>query len=104
MLSEAKHLLFSAESNQTKQILRFAQDDRSLRGEIQERIFMNSQALLVLVLVVEGVILISLCTLFYQLLRQQGRILLRLDNLEQSATSGLAARAERPSDKSSNWG
>jgi len=54
---------------------------------------MNNQALLVLVLVVEGVILISVCTLFYQLLRQQGRILLRLDNLEQSATSGLAAQA-----------
>ena len=65
---------------------------------------MNNQALLILVLTMEGAILISVCTLFYQLLRQQRRILLRLDNLEQSATSGLAARAERPSDKSSNWG
>jgi hypothetical protein len=55
---------------------------------------MNNQALLVLVLAMEGAILISVCTLFYQLLRQQRRILLRLDNLEQSATSGLAAQAE----------
>ncbi len=55
---------------------------------------MNNQTLLVLVLAMEGVILISLCTLFYQLLKQQGRILLRLDDLEQSATPGLAAGAE----------
>ncbi len=55
---------------------------------------MNNQALLVLVLAMEGVILISLCTLFYQLLKQQGRILLRLDNLDQSAAAGLAAEAE----------
>jgi len=51
--------------------------------------------LLLLVLALEGVILISVCTLFYQLLKQQGRILLRLDDLEQSATPGLAAHAER---------
>jgi len=55
---------------------------------------MNNQALLVLVLSMEGVIFISLCTLFYQLLRQQGRILLRLDDLERNATLGLAVEAE----------
>jgi peroxiredoxin len=42
----------------------------------------------------EGVILICLCTLFYQLLKQQGRILLRLDDLEQGATLRLATQAE----------
>jgi peroxiredoxin len=56
---------------------------------------MNNQALLVLVLAMEGVILISLCTLFYQILKQQGRILLRLDDLEQGAKLGVAAQAER---------
>jgi peroxiredoxin len=55
---------------------------------------MNNQTLLVLVLAMEGVIFISLCTLFYHLLRQQGRILLRLDDLEQSTTIGAAAEAE----------
>jgi peroxiredoxin len=50
---------------------------------------MNNQTLLVLILTMEGVIVVSLCTLFYQLLRQQGRILLRLDDLENSATRGL---------------
>jgi peroxiredoxin len=57
---------------------------------------MNNQALLVLVLVIEIVILISLSTLFYQLLKQQGRILLRLDDLEQSARLGLAPEIEQP--------
>jgi peroxiredoxin len=57
---------------------------------------MNNQALLILVLAMEGVILVSVCALFYQLLKQQGRILLRLDDLEQNAMSGLAAEAERP--------
>jgi peroxiredoxin len=61
---------------------------------------MNNQALIVLVLAMEGVILTSLCTLFYQLLKQQGRILLRLDELEQSATGGLAAGAERAESES----
>ena len=55
---------------------------------------MNNQALLVLGLATEGAILISVCTLFYQLLKQQGRILLRLDGLERSATLGLAPKAE----------
>jgi peroxiredoxin len=57
---------------------------------------MNNQALLVLVLAMEGVILISFCTLFYQLLKQQGRILLRLDDLEQGATLRSAAECEQP--------
>ena len=55
---------------------------------------MNNQALLILVLTMEGAILISLYSIFYQLLRQQGRILLRLDDLEQSATRGLGTVAE----------
>jgi peroxiredoxin len=55
---------------------------------------MNNQALLVLVLTMEGVILVSLCTIFYQLLRQQGRILLRLEDLEQSPTRRLGTEAE----------
>jgi peroxiredoxin len=55
---------------------------------------MNNQALLILVLTMEGAILISLYSIFYQLLRQQGRILLRLDDLEQSATRGLGTIAE----------
>ena len=56
---------------------------------------MNNQFLLALVLAMEGVILITFGTLFYQLLRQQGRILLRLDFVEQSATSGTAGEAEQ---------
>src|SRR5215472_13435708 len=56
---------------------------------------MNNQALLVLTLAMESAMLISFCTLFYQLLKQQGRILLRLDDLEQSAISGFVAQAER---------
>jgi hypothetical protein len=56
---------------------------------------MNNQALLVLVPAMQGVILISLCTLFYQILKQQGRILLRLDSLDQSAAADLAAEAEQ---------
>lgn len=55
---------------------------------------MSNQFLLALVLAMEGVILITFGTLFYQLLKQQGRILLRLDELEQSATPGAAAQAE----------
>jgi peroxiredoxin len=55
---------------------------------------MNNQALLVLVLAMESIIFISLCTLFYQLLRQQGRILLRLDDLEQGARRGVAEETE----------
>ena len=54
---------------------------------------MNSQTLLALILTMEGVTLISLCAIFYQLLKQQGRILLRLDDLEQSATRGLGTEA-----------
>jgi peroxiredoxin len=57
---------------------------------------MNNQALLVLVLAMESVILLSLCTLFYQLLKQQGHILLRLDDVEQIARMGLAPEGERP--------
>jgi len=57
---------------------------------------MNNQTLLFVVVATESVILISLCTLFYQLLRQQGRILLRLDDLEQSASRGAAEEAEHP--------
>ena len=56
---------------------------------------MNNQTLLFVVVAMESVILISLCTLFYQLLRQQGRILLRLDDLEQSASRGVAEEAEQ---------
>jgi peroxiredoxin len=62
---------------------------------------MNNQALLVLVLAMESVILISLFTLFYQLLKQQGRILLRLDDVEQSASLGLAPEIERPESEPS---
>ena len=54
---------------------------------------MNGQVLLVLVLLMEGVIFATLCALFYQLLRQQGRILLRLDSLEQNGTVGLETQA-----------
>jgi AhpC/TSA family len=55
---------------------------------------MHDNALLIVVLLMEAVILTSVCTLFYQLLRQQGRILLRLDSVEQRATAGLAAEAD----------
>ena len=55
---------------------------------------MNNQFLLALVLAMEGVILITFGTLFYQLLQQQGRMLLRLDELEQTATPGAAAQDE----------
>jgi len=55
---------------------------------------MSSQGLPVLGLVIEAFILIGLCTLFYQLLRQQGRILLRLDELEQKARF-IVAETER---------
>ena len=55
---------------------------------------MNNQTLLFSVLTAEGVILIGLCALFYQLLKQQGRILLRVDSLEQNAPPGFAASAE----------
>jgi len=55
---------------------------------------MSNQTLLALVLAMQSVILITLCTLFYQLLMQQGRILLRLDDLVQGATLRLASQAE----------
>jgi peroxiredoxin len=55
---------------------------------------MDNQTLLFVVVAMEGVVLISLCTLFYQLLRQQGRILLRLDDEEQNTRVGSAATAE----------
>ena len=55
---------------------------------------MNNQLLLALVLAMDGVILITFGTLFYQLLRQQGRILPRLDFVEQGATSGAVGEAE----------
>ena len=55
---------------------------------------MNNPALLVGALAAQGVILIGLCTLFYQLFKQQGRILLRLDTLEQNASPGLGACTE----------
>jgi peroxiredoxin len=53
----------------------------------------NIAGWLVLVFVVEALILASVWVLLYQLLRQQGRILLRLDSLEQ--TSGRAAIASQ---------
>ena len=40
---------------------------------------MKNEILLAVVLAMEGVVGVSLFTLFYQLLKQQGRILLRLD-------------------------
>ena len=55
---------------------------------------MNNPALLVGALAAQGVILIGLCTLFYQLFKQQGRILLRLDTLEQNASPSLGACTE----------
>jgi hypothetical protein len=55
---------------------------------------MNNQASLFSVPTAEGVIPIGLCTLFYQLFKHQGRILLRLDSLEQNAPPGFAASAE----------
>jgi peroxiredoxin len=46
--------------------------------------------LLTVVIVLEGLILVSLWLLLYQLVKQQGRILLRLDHLEQQlAHSGM---------------
>jgi peroxiredoxin len=55
---------------------------------------MNNQALLLSVLTTEGVILMGLCALFYQLLKQHGRILLRVDRLEHNARPGFVASAE----------
>lgn len=55
---------------------------------------MRNENLLVLLLAMEGLIAISLITLFYQLLKQQGRILLRLDDLDQHMTTGMAAMPE----------
>jgi len=56
---------------------------------------MNNQALLVLTLAMESAMLISFCTLFYQLLKQQGRILLRLDDLEQGLMSRVDGKGSR---------
>jgi peroxiredoxin len=43
----------------------------------------------------EGVILLSVWALFYQLLQQQGRILLRLDSLEQTSVGGRLVGQEK---------
>ena len=56
----------------------------SLRSGIR-RACVNNHLLLALVLAMEGVILITFGTLFYQFLRQDGRILLRLDFMDALA-------------------
>jgi peroxiredoxin len=53
--------------------------------------YTNSPVWLVLIFAAQGIILASLWILLYQLLRQQGRILLRLDSLEQTPLRGGSA-------------
>jgi peroxiredoxin len=53
------------------------------------------QALLTAVVLLLTLILVSLWLVLYQLVKQQGRMLLRLDGLEGRATGGLAGAAAR---------
>ena len=54
---------------------------------------MSYQASTVTVILLECFILVSLWVLLYQFLKQQGRLLLRLDNLEQKLFGGLPRMA-----------
>ena len=52
--------------------------------------------LLTVVVVLEGLILVSLSLLLYQLVKQQGRMLLRLDHLEQHTAHGGMIEGAQP--------